>query len=73
MKIVDMLPQLDAEALATVRANAIRLSQRGTAKQQSQANEALPHIEAEQARRAEAAPPKTKTKSKAVAKPAVAS
>lgn len=75
MKILDMLPHLDADALATVHINATRLVSGGSKKQQEQALTALPLIEAEQARRAELGPvkkvakpkvAKTETKKKAV-------
>jgi hypothetical protein len=67
MKLTDMLPQLDADALATVRINALRLVEHGNPKQKREASEALPLIEAEQTRRADAAPPKV-AKSRAKAK-----
>lgn len=51
MKIVEMLPELDAAALATVHANALRLSSTGSDKQRAQADAVLPLIEAEQAKR----------------------
>lgn len=58
MKILDMLPQLDRAALATMHANATRLTQTGTPKQRQQATDALPLIEAEQAKRADEEPAK---------------
>ncbi|BBE71353.1 hypothetical protein [Oharaeibacter diazotrophicus] len=57
MKIAEMLPGLDAEALATVRVNAVRLITRGTPKQKEQANAALDLIDREVARREAEAPP----------------
>lgn len=63
MKIAEMLPGLDTEALATVRVNAVRLTTTGTPKQQEQATAALDLIDQEVARReAEAPPPKPKAK-----------
>ncbi len=59
MKIIDMLPQLDAAALATVHANALRLVSGGTDKQKAEAGAALPLIEAERAKRVGEAGPKT--------------
>ncbi len=56
MKIIEMLPGLDDKALATVHANAVRLAEHGTKKQQQDANTALVPIEAEQARREAAKP-----------------
>ncbi|WP_181708160.1 hypothetical protein [Chthonobacter rhizosphaerae] len=68
MKILEMLPDLDSDALATMRINAIRLVEHGTVKQKQQATEALPLIEAEQGRRAEAGPAKPKPRAKAADK-----
>jgi hypothetical protein len=51
MNIVDMLPQLDDKGLVNVFENATRLAASGTAKQQKDAAEAMPHIEAERVRR----------------------
>lgn len=66
MKILEMLPQLDADALATVHANATRLVDQGSPKQKAEATDVLPLIEAEQARRvAEGQPAKPKAKAKA--------
>ena len=59
MKIAEMLPRLDAAALATVHANALRLTSAGTDKRHDEAVAALPLIEAEQARRASEGEPKT--------------
>lgn len=75
MKILDMLPSLDTDALATVHANATRLNEMGTVKQRQQASEVLPAIEAERARRAEGGvvnvreTVKAVVKSRAAAKP----
>lgn len=68
MKIIDMLPELDADALKTVHINAMRLVSTGSKTQKEQAQTALPLIEAEQARRAEMAPPKAKSTRAKVAK-----
>jgi hypothetical protein len=70
MKILEMLPQLDADALATVHANATRLADQGSPKQKAQAGDVLPLIEAEQARRVAEGQPKTKPKPKPKAKAA---
>jgi len=51
MKIEEMLPRLDADAIATVRVNALRLISTGTSKQKDQANAALALIDTEMARR----------------------
>jgi hypothetical protein len=73
MKIIEMLPTLDAKALETVLANAIRLSTTGTPKQRDQARDALPLIEAERTRRADLVPapttPAKASRRKKVAKP----
>lgn len=69
MKVLEMMPQLEPGALATLHANAVRLSQTGSDKQREAASEALPLIEAEQARRAAEAPPKPKRTKKATAAP----
>lgn len=66
MNIRDMIPTLDADALKTVRTNAMRLSTSGTPKQKDQARDALVLIDEEEARRREAlpaAPPKVRRKS----------
>ena len=68
MKVLEMMPQLDLGALATLHANALRLTEHGSAKQKEQASEALPLIEAEQARRAAEAPPKAKARKAAAPK-----
>jgi len=57
MNIRDMIPGLDAEALKTVRINAIRLGISGTSKQKDQARDALVLIDEEEARRLAALPP----------------
>ena len=64
MKILEMLPQLDADALATVHANALRLADQGSPKQKAEASDVLPMIEAEQARRVAEGQPKPKAKPK---------
>lgn len=69
MKIINMLPQLDAAALATVHANAVRLAADGTDKQRAEAGAVLPLIEAEQAKRVGEAGPKT-VKARSKTKPA---
>jgi len=64
MKILEMLPQLDADALATVHANALRLADQGSPKQKADASGVLPMIEAEQARRVAEGQPKAKARPK---------
>ncbi len=74
----DRVPTLDDKALATLRANALRLKETGNARQQASAEDLLPVIEAELAIRREkkradapakapraAKPKKTKAKAKA--------
>lgn len=64
MKIHEMLPGLDSDALATVHTNAVRLSTNGTPKQKEQALAALDLIAAEMARREAELPPKKPAKAK---------
>lgn len=66
MTLADMIPTLDDKQLATLRDNARRLETSGGGRQQQQAVEALPLIEAELAARLALKPPKK------VAKPRVA-
>jgi hypothetical protein len=73
MKILEMLPSLDTDALATVHANATRLNEKGTVKQRQQASEVLPAIEAERARRAEGGIVNVRETVKAVVKTRAAS
>jgi hypothetical protein len=68
MNIIEMLPGLDAEALATVRVNAVRLSTNGTPKQKEQALAALGLIAEEESRREAEQPPKKPVKAKRPAK-----
>lgn len=72
MNIHEMLPGLDAEGLATMRVNAVRLTARGTPKQKEQAEAALTLIAAEEERRAAEAPVKPAAKAKRPRKTAVA-
>jgi hypothetical protein len=65
MTLADMIPTLDDAALATLRDNARRLEAAADNRQQQQAAEALPLIEAELAARLALKPPKK------VAKPRV--
>jgi hypothetical protein len=68
------LPTMPDADLASLRANAIRLFESGSAKQRTQAEELLPLVEAEVQARIAAKPPKkapAKRVSKAKAKPAV--
>lgn len=65
MNIRDKIPGLDADALKTVRTNAMRLGASGTPKQKDQARDVLILVDEEEARRREAlppAPPKTRRK-----------
>lgn len=68
MKIHEMLPGLDSDALSTVHTNAIRLSTNGTPKQKEQALAALDLIAAEMSRREAELPPKKPAKAKRVVK-----
>ena len=57
MAIADMLPNMEAKDLASLRANAVRLGDAGPSKQQAASAELLPLIDAELAERAANAPP----------------
>ncbi len=58
MAMADLIPTLDDEGLANLRANAQRLEASGIARQQAQASALLPLIDAELAERLLRAPPK---------------
>ena len=60
MAVADMIPVLDDQELANLRANARRLEDSGNNNQKQQAAELMPLIEAEVARRLERNPPKPK-------------
>lgn len=60
MAIADMIPGFADQALANLRANAVRLESSGTPKQQAQAAELMPLIDAEVAERIARNPPKAK-------------
>ncbi len=51
MSMIDQIPSLTDDGLTTLRANAMRLAESGAAKQQAAAQELLPAIEAEIAKR----------------------
>ncbi len=71
MAIIDIIPALDDQELANLKANAIRLEGAGTPKQKTDAAELMPLIEAELAERLARTPPKPKRappKRKAAAK-----
>lgn len=57
MAIADMIPSLEAKALATLRDNALRLQQTGTPRQRAEAEALMPAIDAELADRKAKAPP----------------
>jgi len=71
MSMAARLPTMADADLASLRANAQRLFESGSAKQRTQAEELLPLVEAEVQARIAAKPPK-KTPVKRVAKPKVA-
>jgi nucleoid-associated protein YgaU len=60
MAIADMIPDLNDQELANLRANACRLELAGTPRQKAQAAELTPLIEAELAVRIARKPPKAK-------------
>lgn len=62
MTLADMIPNLDDKELATLRDNARRLEASGDGRQQQQAAEAMPLIEAELAARLALKPPKKTAK-----------
>jgi hypothetical protein len=62
MTLADMIPNLDDKELATLRDNARRLEASGAGRQQQQAAEAMPLIEAELAARLALKPPKKTAK-----------
>jgi hypothetical protein len=62
MALADMIPTLDDSALASLRDNARRLEAKAGGRQQQQAAEALPLIEAELAARLARKPKKTPAK-----------
>ena len=63
--VADMIPNLDDKELATLRDNARRLEASGDGRQQQQAAEAMPLIEAELAARLALKPPKKVAKPRA--------
>lgn len=65
MTLADMIPTLDDKELATLRDNARRLEASGAGRQQQQAAEAMPLIEAELAARLALKPPKKVAKPRA--------
>jgi hypothetical protein len=71
MAMAEMIPSLDDKELANLHANALRLAESGQPKQQAQAAELLPLIDAELAqRKAKLPPPKArKTPAKKAAAP----
>ena len=58
MSMADLIPTLDDEGLANLRANAQRLESSDVARQAEQASALLPLIDAELAERLSRAPPK---------------
>ena len=64
MAIIDIIPQLDDKELSNLRANARRLEGSGTPKQQADAAELLPAIEAELAERLARKPPRARRTTK---------
>lgn len=71
MSMAARLPTMADADLASLRANALRLFETGSAKQKTQAEELIPLVEAEVQARIAAKPPK-KAPVKRVAKPKVA-
>ncbi|MBP7650927.1 MAG: hypothetical protein KBF34_11635 [Phenylobacterium sp.] len=65
MSMADLIPTLDDEGLANLRANAQRLEGSGVARQAEQASALLPLIEAELAERLSRVPPKAPPKPRA--------
>ena len=73
MAMADLIPGMDDKALANLHSNALRLQESGAPKQQAQAAELLPLIDAELAdRKAKLPPKKTPVRKAAVKKPAAA-
>ena len=64
------IPDLPAKELASLHANALRLTQSGAAKMQAEAQRLLPLIEAELEKRKAAAPPERVRKASVPRKPA---
>lgn len=62
MAIADMIPGLEAKALATLRENALRLQQTGTPRQRAEAEALMPAIDAELAERKAKAPAMTRAR-----------
>lgn len=65
MAMADLIPTLDDEGLANLRANAQRLENSDVARQAEQAAALLPLIDAELAERLSRAPPKASPKLRA--------
>ncbi len=65
MSMADLIPTLDDEGLANLRANAQRLENSDVARQAEQAAALLPLIDAELADRLSRVPPKTPPKPRA--------
>ena len=65
MAMADLIPTLDDEGLANLRANAQRLETSGVARQAEQASALLPLIDAELAERLSRVPPKAAPKPRA--------
>ena len=72
MAMADLIPTLDDEGLANLRANAQRLENSAVARQAEQAAALLPLIDAELAERLSRAPPKAPPKARAKKVAAVA-
>ena len=68
MAMADLIPGMDDKALANLHANATRLQESGAPKQQAQAAELLPLIDAELADRKSKLPPKKTPVRKAAVK-----
>ena len=67
MAMADLIPGMDDKALANLHSNALRLQESGAPKQQAQAAELLPLIDAELADRKPKLPPKKTPVRKAAA------
>lgn len=65
MSMADLIPTLDDEGLANLRANAQRLENSDVARQAEQASALLPLIDAELAERLARLPPKAPSKARA--------
>lgn len=65
MSMADLIPTLDDEGLANLRANAQRLESSDVARQAEQASALLPLIDAELAERLSRVPPKAPPKPRA--------